>query len=106
MINEIKIGNKTIGENSLAFIIAEAGSNHDGDLEQAKKLIDVAVEAGADAVKFQTFTADKIAARTDDEIMILGMSMTLPIISMISIRAWNYPGNGRRSCGIMQGKRG
>ena len=72
MINEIKIGNKTIGENSLAFIIAEAGSNHDGDLEQAKKLIDVAVEAGADAVKFQTFTADKIAARTDDEIMILG----------------------------------
>ena len=72
MINGIKIGNKTIGENSLAFIIAEAGSNHDGDLEQAKKLIDVAVEAGADAVKFQTFTADKIAARTDDEIMILG----------------------------------
>lgn len=72
MINEIKIGDKTIGDNSPVFIIAEAGSNHDGDLDQAKGLIDVAVEAGADAVKFQTFTADKIAARTDDEIMVLG----------------------------------
>ncbi|NQT32342.1 MAG: N-acetylneuraminate synthase, partial [Candidatus Omnitrophica bacterium] len=36
------------------FIIAEAGVNHNGDLETAKKLIDVAAEAGADAVKFQT----------------------------------------------------
>ena len=35
------------------FIIAEIGINHNGDLELAKKLIDVAVEAGADAVKFQ-----------------------------------------------------
>ena len=39
------------------FIIAEAGVNHNGSLELAKKLIDVAVEAGADAVKFQTFKA-------------------------------------------------
>ena len=41
------------------FIIAEAGVNHNGSLEVAKKLIDVAAEAGADAVKFQTFKADK-----------------------------------------------
>jgi N-acetylneuraminate synthase len=40
------------------FIIAEAGVNHNGDLEVAKKLIDVAVEAGADAVKFQTFKTE------------------------------------------------
>ncbi|HOA80241.1 MAG TPA: N-acetylneuraminate synthase family protein, partial [Defluviitaleaceae bacterium] len=53
----IRIGNNKIDENSPCFIIAEAGSNHDRDLGQAKKLIDVAVEAGADAVKFQTFTA-------------------------------------------------
>ena len=44
---------------SKVFIIAEAGVNHNGSLELAKKLIDVAVEAGADAVKFQTFKADK-----------------------------------------------
>ena len=45
------------------FIIAEAGVNHDGDIQKAKKLIDVAVEAGADAVKFQTFKADKMVSR-------------------------------------------
>ncbi len=44
------------------FIIAEAGVNHNGSLEIAKKLIDVAVEAGADAVKFQTFKAGKLVA--------------------------------------------
>ena len=46
------------------FIIAEAGVNHNGSLELAKKLIDVAVEAGADAVKFQTFKADKLVSKT------------------------------------------
>lgn len=42
------------------FIIAEAGVNHNGSIEIAKRLIDVAVQAGTDAVKFQTFKADKI----------------------------------------------
>ena len=41
------------------FIIAKAGVNHNGSLELAKKLIDIAAEAGADAVKFQTFKAEK-----------------------------------------------
>lgn len=45
------------------FIIAEAGVNHSGSLDMALKLIDVAVEAGADAVKFQTFKADKVVSR-------------------------------------------
>ncbi|MEQ1789881.1 MAG: N-acetylneuraminate synthase family protein, partial [Rickettsiales bacterium] len=42
------------------YIIAEAGVNHNGSLEMAKKLIDIAADAGADAVKFQTFTADNL----------------------------------------------
>ena len=42
------------------LIIAEAGVNHNGDLARARQLIDVAAEAGADLVKFQTFTADKL----------------------------------------------
>jgi N-acetylneuraminate synthase/N,N'-diacetyllegionaminate synthase len=46
-----------------AFIIAEAGSNHDGKLEQAKKLVDAAVEAGVDAVKFQIFSADTLYSK-------------------------------------------
>ena len=51
----IGIGDRLIDDGEPRFIIAEAGSNHNGSLEQAKELIDVAVEAGADAVKFQTF---------------------------------------------------
>jgi N,N'-diacetyllegionaminate synthase len=42
------------------FIIAEAGVNHNGSIELAKKLIDVAVEAKVDAVKFQTFKAENL----------------------------------------------
>jgi N,N'-diacetyllegionaminate synthase len=45
------------------FIIAEAGVNHNGSLELAKKMIDVAVEAGVDTVKFQTFKAEKVISR-------------------------------------------
>ena len=45
------------------FIIAEAGVNHNGSIELAKKLIDVASMAGADAVKFQTFTAERLVSK-------------------------------------------
>ncbi len=49
---------------SRVFVIAEAGVNHNGDIEIAKKLIDAAAEAGADAVKFQTFKAETLVCRT------------------------------------------
>ncbi len=48
---------------SRVFIIAEAGVNHNGDLSLAKKLIDVAVDAGANAVKFQTFKTEKLLSK-------------------------------------------
>ncbi len=48
---------------SKVLIIAEAGVNHNGDIELAKKLIDVAVECGADIVKFQTFNPKKLASK-------------------------------------------
>ncbi|MBD3249376.1 N-acetylneuraminate synthase [Candidatus Woesearchaeota archaeon] len=54
---DIKIIDRLIGEDNPVFIIAEAGVNHNGSIETAKKLIDAAKESGADAVKFQTFTA-------------------------------------------------
>lgn len=50
--------------NNKVFIIAEAGVNHNGSIEIAKKLIDIASEAGADAVKFQTFVTEKALTKT------------------------------------------
>ena len=52
---------------SKVFIIAEAGVNHNGSIDLAKKLIDAAADAGADAVKFQTFKADRLATKLADK---------------------------------------
>ncbi|MEA5388493.1 N-acetylneuraminate synthase family protein [Haloarculaceae archaeon H-GB11] len=57
---EFSIGDRPVGPGEPTFIIAEAGSNHNGDLDNAKALIDVAADAGADAVKFQTFRAEDL----------------------------------------------
>jgi len=59
----IKIGEKTIGEKSPTYIIAEIGSNHNRDISIAKKMIDEASIAGVDAVKFQTFKAESLYSK-------------------------------------------
>lgn len=61
-MKEIEIAGRKIGPNHPVFIVAEAGVNHNGSLEMAKQLVDVAVKAGADAVKFQTFKAEKLVS--------------------------------------------
>ena len=61
IMQEVKINDFTT-ESSKTFIIAEAGSNHGGNYEQAKELVDVAVEAGADAVKFQSYEGESLVA--------------------------------------------
>jgi len=53
--------------NERILIIAEAGVNHNGDLTLAKQLIDAASEAGADLVKFQTFSAERLAIRAAEK---------------------------------------
>lgn len=57
---QIQIGEKLISKSNPCFVIAEAGVNHNGNLELAKKLVDAAYEAGVDAVKFQTFKSEEI----------------------------------------------
>jgi N-acetylneuraminate synthase len=59
MPEAVQIGNKIVGAGSPVFITAEIGINHNGDLNIAKRLIDVAVMAGCDAVKFQKRTPEK-----------------------------------------------
>lgn len=56
MSREIKFGNRLVGNGHPAYVIAEIGINHNGDLNIAKRMIDAAVHAGADAVKFQKRT--------------------------------------------------
>ncbi|MGE5605232.1 MAG: N-acetylneuraminate synthase [Bacteroidota bacterium] len=60
----IQVNNRCISSDSPVFIIAEAGVNHNGSLEMAERLVDLAAEAGADAVKFQTFKADRFVTTT------------------------------------------
>lgn len=59
------------------FIIAEAGSNHNGSLETAKELIDAAADAGADAVKFQTFKAENVYVKDSGQAEYLDDSRSL-----------------------------
>ena len=63
-MNEIIIDGKKIGEEHPCYTIAEAGANHDGDLEKAKKLIDAAKNSQSDSIKFQTYTAAKLTTKT------------------------------------------
>lgn len=59
----VRIADRTVGEGVPCFVVAEAGANHNRDFELAKRLIDVAVEARVDAVKFQTYSADTLYSR-------------------------------------------
>lgn len=55
----LDIAGRKVGHGQPCFLIAEAGVNHNGDLEMARLLVRIAAEAGADAVKFQTFSAER-----------------------------------------------
>lgn len=59
-MSEVKIGSKSVGGRNPCYVIAEIGINHNGDIDLAKQLIDVAAAAGADAVKFQKRTVDVV----------------------------------------------
>jgi pseudaminic acid synthase len=64
---ELRIGNKTIGENHPVFIIAELSANHNQNYETALKTIKAAKKAGADAIKLQTYTPDTITIDCDNK---------------------------------------
>lgn len=66
-MNEITIADRLIGPGQPTFVIAELSANHNHDLSRALASIDAAAEAGVDAVKFQTYTADTITIDSDAE---------------------------------------
>lgn len=89
MKKKINVGGKRIGKDEPCYVIAEAGSNHNGDFETAKKLIDVAVEAGGDAVKFQIFKADKLYSKKTPDFDYLQEKDTYDLIKDIETpRDW------------------
>jgi pseudaminic acid synthase len=62
-LQSVKIGKKTLNQKNPSYIIAEIGSNFDGSLKKAEKLIDLAKDSGADCAKFQSFITDKLLAK-------------------------------------------
>ncbi|MBO0981015.1 N-acetylneuraminate synthase family protein [Microbacterium sp. SD291] len=85
----LRIGEHEIGPGNPAFVIAEVGNNHNGSVDLAKRLVDLAVEANADAVKFQLRDMDALyrqrggATGGED----LGVQYTLDLLSRVSLPA-------------------
>ncbi|MEA3439209.1 MAG: N-acetylneuraminate synthase family protein, partial [Chloroflexota bacterium] len=85
---EIKIGDRIIGDGHPTYVIAEIGVNHNGLLDLAIKLIDVAVEAGADAVKFQKRKLDHLYSKKYLENANVGektLRYMLPILQKVEL---------------------
>ncbi|MBI4309498.1 MAG: N-acetylneuraminate synthase family protein [Candidatus Omnitrophica bacterium] len=61
----IKLGNREVKDFDIPYIIAEIGSNHNGDMDLARTMIDAAKSCGCDAVKFQSWTPDSLIAREE-----------------------------------------
>lgn len=65
MMTDVQIAGRKIGKNHPPFMIAEVSANHNGDLQRALDLLEVAKQSGADAVKLQTYTADTLTLNSD-----------------------------------------
>lgn len=69
IMKKIRLGNRWVGDGEPVYIVAELANNWDGKKERAKKLIDLAKDCGADAVKFQSYSLDKLLSRRGCELI-------------------------------------
>jgi len=92
MPKKIYIENIPVGEDSPCFVIAEIGSNHNGNYDQAVRLIDSAADAGVNAVKFQTFKASSHYSKYAPGFGYLNNISTYELINSLEInREWHKP---------------
>jgi N,N'-diacetyllegionaminate synthase len=91
----VKIGERTITDGAPPFLIAEAGVNHNGSPEMAQRLVEAAAEAGADAIKFQTFSAEALA--TSDAPLAEYQKRSSSGSQLEMLRALELPKEGLRS---------
>ena len=95
MNQEIFLAGRRIAADSPVFIVAEMSANHLQDYDRAVRILHAAKEAGADAVKLQTYTADTITFDSDDEcFQITGAHSGTALLCTDSTKRPIRPGNG------------
>lgn len=77
MVKDIVIGDRIIGSSAKPFIIAELSGNHNQSLERAMKIVEEAKNAGADAIKLQTYTPDSMTLQLNENEFVVGNSLHL-----------------------------
>ena len=88
----VRIGARAVGDGRPCYVVAEIGSNHNQDFDLARRHIDAAAAAGADAVKFQTFRADQHYSRRTPGFTYLHGTDTHALIKSLELdRSWHRP---------------
>lgn len=88
-----QIGRVAIGPETPPYCIAEVGINHNGDLQIAKKMIDLAKEVGADAVKFQTFKAEEFCGNAEQVITYISQGQSVSESMLAMFKRFEFPDN-------------